>query len=51
MVPYINEYGQEEDIEVRLTQGQKFKLGDQVKINMEFAFGRGNLKCRCNCSR
>lgn len=43
MVPYINEYGQEEDIEVRLTQGQKFKLGDQVKINMEFALGRGNL--------
>ncbi|WP_095022167.1 ATP synthase F0F1 subunit alpha [Bacillus thuringiensis] len=43
MVPYINEYGQEEDIEVRLTQGQKFKLGDQVKINIESAFGRGNL--------
>ncbi|MGA4487380.1 ATP synthase F0F1 subunit alpha [Bacillus tropicus] len=43
MVPYINELGEEEDIEVRLTQGQKFRLGDKVKINMEFALGRGNL--------
>ncbi|KXY55077.1 ATP synthase F0F1 subunit alpha [Bacillus cereus] len=43
IVPYINEYGEEEDIEVRLTQGQKFRLGDKVKINMEFALGRGNL--------
>ncbi|WP_255290906.1 ATP synthase F0F1 subunit alpha [Bacillus cereus] len=43
IVPYINEYGQEEDIEVRLSQGQKFKLGDKVKINIEAAFGRGNL--------
>ncbi|PQQ52205.1 hypothetical protein [Bacillus thuringiensis] len=43
IVPYINQYGQKEIIEVRLTQGQKFNLGDQVKINMEFAFGRGNI--------
>ncbi|PGK31817.1 hypothetical protein CN907_26750 [Bacillus anthracis] len=43
IVPYINQYGQKETIEVRLTQGQQFKLGDKVRINMEFAFGRGNI--------
>ncbi|EJR72299.1 MULTISPECIES: hypothetical protein [Bacillus cereus group] len=42
IVPYINQFGQKEIIEVRLTQGQKFNLGDKVRINMEFAFGRGN---------
>lgn len=43
IVPYMNQYGQKEIIEVRLTQGQQFKLGDKVRINMEFAFGRGNI--------
>ncbi|WP_179892761.1 hypothetical protein [Bacillus thuringiensis] len=27
----------------KLTQGQKFRLGDKVKINMEFGLGYGNL--------
>lgn len=43
IVPYINQYGQKEIIEVRLTQGQQFRLGDKVKINMELALGRGNI--------